>query len=545
MVCVPLTVGGDRLGVVQLLNKRSGNYTERDVLLLEHFAAHAAVAIRNARHFQDLLAHMGLYTSTARVRKTQDLLIELTAPAHQERMTILFADMRGFTQLTQVLRSPQTIQNLLNEFLTLLCEQVMRYGGIVNKFLGDGVLALFRDADTEARAVNCAFDILDAFFTLRDRWNRSHNEDLGFIDVGVGIATDEVIIGSIGSTKVKDFTAMGNAVNLAAAFEQAARRGKRILVDQNTLSAVQHIIADVEGPESFELKKPDQLIGHTYKTYHLKRLKPHEDRAGSISGDLVGGNSTPLSALDLRPYYHASWAVVVGVDTYKSKGVAKLSYAVADARAIAAALPRLGFASNKIDLLENERATRGEIRRTIDEKFGLMTRDDRLFVFFALHGRVLESKGNREGFLLTFDADPDNLPPTALAMTELTQSCARLPAKHILFALDTCFSGYAAKRGSPPAVANLTVLTQEPVVEIITAGRGEEEAVEDGGHGIFTKHLLKGLEGWADPDGTGLTALKLATFVQERVIQGSNGRQTPQYAKLDGEGMFLFRPPRT
>jgi class 3 adenylate cyclase/putative methionine-R-sulfoxide reductase with GAF domain len=545
MVCVPLTIGGDRLGVVQLLNKRTGNYTNRDVLLLELFAAHAAVALRNARHFQDLLAHMGLYTAPQSGRKTQDLLSEIASPARQERMTILFGDMRGFTQLSQLLRSPHTIQQLLNEFLTMLSSQVMRYDGIVNKFLGDGVLALFRGSHTEARAVKCTFDVLDDFYALRDRWNRSHNEDLTFIDIGVGIVTDDVIIGSIGSTKIKDFTAMGNAVNLAAAFENAARGGMRVLVDQNTFVAVQGLIADFEGPAPFELKKSDQAIGHVYKRYHVKRLRSLEDSARPPSSVRLGAQiGSPLSALDLRPYYDTSWAIVVGIDTCRSPRIPKLSYAVADANAIAAVLPSLGFPSNRIDLLVNQQATSSEIRQAINEKFALMGPDDRLFVFLALHGHELESKGSREGFLLTFDAELDNLPRTALPIMDLTRSCARLPAKHILFAIDSCFSGYAVKRGNPPAAASLAVLTREPVVQVISAGTEGQDAIEDGGHGIFTKYLLKGLEGWADPDGSGLTAIRLAAFVQERVVQASQSRQIPQYGKLEGEGEFLFRPPR-
>lgn len=99
MVCVPLTVAGKRLGVVQLLNKRAGNYSARDLTLLEHFAAQAAVAIRNAQLFDDLLAHMGFYTSDREAMDPMNLLDELTRPARWENLTILFADMRGFTQL--------------------------------------------------------------------------------------------------------------------------------------------------------------------------------------------------------------------------------------------------------------------------------------------------------------------------------------------------------------------------------------------------------------------------------------------------------------
>jgi uncharacterized caspase-like protein len=130
-------------------------------------------------------------------------------------------------------------------------------------------------------------------------------------------------------------------------------------------------------------------------------------------------------------------------------------------------------------------------------------------------------------------------------MSEVAQIGRRLPVKHILFALDNCFSGYAKRRDivASPAGPVLSALAREPVVQVLTAGAEGERAIEDGGHGIFTKHLLKGLEGWADPDGAGLTALKLATFVQERVVRESNGRQTPQYGKIEGEGEFIFRPP--
>jgi uncharacterized caspase-like protein len=238
--------------------------------------------------------------------------------------------------------------------------------------------------------------------------------------------------------------------------------------------------------------------------------------------------------------------VVIGIDQYQVPTVPRLSYAVADAKAIARALPDLGFAPGKIVVLENAEATKAGIERAIYGRIGEMGKEDRLLVFFAGHGVVQAIRSGREGYLLPFDADPANLPLTALPMTELAQIGRRLPLKHVLFALDNCFSGYAARRDITPAGQGTDVmaLTKEPVVQILTAGTERQRAMEDGGHGIFTKHLLKGLEGWADPDGSGLTALKLATFIQERVVRQSGGAQTPQYGKLEGEGEFLFRPPR-
>ena len=110
-------------------------------------------------------------------------------------------------------------------------------------------------------------------------------------------------------------------------------------------------------------------------------------------------------------------------------------------------------------------------------------------------------------------------------LSDLAQIGRRLPVKHVLFALDNCFSGFAQRRDivASNTISDLAVLTRQPVVQILTAGTEGQRVIEDGGHG--------------------LTALKLATYVQERVILDSAGRQTPQYGKLEGEGEFVFRPP--
>ena len=122
--------------------------------------------------------------------------------------------------------------------------------------------------------LGCAFAMLERFEILRQRWAESSNLDLTFLDLGIGITTDEVTVGTIGSARVRDFTAIGNAVNLASAFQHEARNGRRVLVDQATWAAVRALIADSEGPLAYELRKPGQSVGVAYRQYHLKRLKP-------------------------------------------------------------------------------------------------------------------------------------------------------------------------------------------------------------------------------------------------------------------------------
>ena len=273
MICVPLNVGGNRLGVVQLLNKQRGDYTDRDLVLLKYFASQAAVAIRNARLFEDLLSHMGFYASRDDRRGPKELIEELNRPARRETMTILFADMRGFAQLCKVVTQPEDTQRLVNDFLAMLAEATIDEGGVVNKFLGDGLMALFRGERHALCAVHSAFRMLDGMNTLRDRWDEETSAPLGFLDLGIGIATDSVIIGTLGSERVREFTAIGIGVILAATLMDQARNGRRILVDKKTFYAVRGHVENYEGPEESEIKKPGQTATHPYECYEIKSLK--------------------------------------------------------------------------------------------------------------------------------------------------------------------------------------------------------------------------------------------------------------------------------
>jgi class 3 adenylate cyclase len=235
------------------------------------------------------------------------LINELYRPAWTEVLSIFFADMRGFTRLCQVLNSPEAVQRMLNQFMTMLVTQVIQHKGTVNKFLGDGLLALFRGEGHAHEAALCAFGAADEFAALHRTWNSEVNAQLDFLDIGFGIATDQVIIGTIGAARARDFTVMGTAVNLAAALQNRARGGKRILVDQMTYSAVKDLVGEIEGPEMFELRKPDQPTGHSFKQYHLKTLASpnrifvshsHLDRA-FVEAQLVG----PLKACHIDTWY--------------------------------------------------------------------------------------------------------------------------------------------------------------------------------------------------------------------------------------------------
>jgi class 3 adenylate cyclase len=189
-------------------------------------------------------------------------------------VSLLFADMRGFTQLCQSQAAdPGRTQEIMNELFTMFADRVLSRGGIVNKFVGDAVFAIFRRDGGAKSAVRCAFDMLERFDSLRRRWTESCNEDVSFLDLGIGISTGTVALGSFGSGMVRDFTAIGTAVNLAAAFEYAARNGRRVLVDNATWQKVQDIVEEHDEPQPFEVIRAGQVIAK-YRHVHLKRLTP-------------------------------------------------------------------------------------------------------------------------------------------------------------------------------------------------------------------------------------------------------------------------------
>jgi adenylate cyclase len=278
MVCVPLVFADKCYGVLQLLNKTGQDgaeaYDKTDLEATQRLASQATIAIRNAFLFDRMLASSGLYARAEHRRDLVPLITgELTRPV-VEVATIMFADMRGFTRFCRDIGSdPSRIQLYLNEFFGVLAEAVLSNGGIVNKFLGDGLLAVFRGADAPARAVRSAFAMHERFGPLRHRWQESEDAvlsaDIGYLDIGIGIASDRVTIGAVGDDKVSDFTIIGGAVNLAAALEQRARAGKRILCDGPTYRAVRSLVNDVGGPESIQLGSGEA----SFQIYHLRELR--------------------------------------------------------------------------------------------------------------------------------------------------------------------------------------------------------------------------------------------------------------------------------
>ena len=126
---------------------------------------------------------------------------------------------------------------MLNRYLHLQADLVKQYHGDVDKFIGDAVFAHFTGADMALDAIRCGVEIQRAVTSAGRR-----NPDLPALDVGIGIATGEVIVGSIGSDDRLDYTAIGSAVNLSARL-CAAADAHEILLSERTFELVSDLIA--------------------------------------------------------------------------------------------------------------------------------------------------------------------------------------------------------------------------------------------------------------------------------------------------------------
>lgn len=150
-------------------------------------------------------------------------------PVDAAEVTILLADIRGYTALSRTL-PPRAMAALLNRWFVAMCQVVHRYGGLVDKFMGDSVMALFgaprRRPDDLPRALACAAEMQQVMTRLNRESERAGQPPLY---IGVALNTGPVMAGSFGSDAHSEYTVIGDAVNLAARIEAFSLRGQVLL----------------------------------------------------------------------------------------------------------------------------------------------------------------------------------------------------------------------------------------------------------------------------------------------------------------------------
>lgn len=227
-----------------------------------------------------------------------------------------------------------------------------------------------------------------------------------------------------------------------------------------------------------------------------------------------------------------SWAVVVGVSQYpKLPADKQLRYTERDAQSIYTALisPEGGsFKAENVHVLTGAKATLAALRREINEWLPSVAKDDdRVLIYFAGHGFVFEG----QGYLAPSDIDLANIKSTGYPMRELGDVVGnKVHARWKILMTDACHSGAISPEDSQNL--NNTLAGLHTSLFSLTASRDRERSFEspdlDGGHGVFTYYVVKGMEGAADTSRDGIvTADELAEYVHTQVREYTHAEQNP------------------
>ena len=247
VLCAPIIHDNAFYGAIHLDSQKSAMvFTRKDLHLITSLVAHVATLIANAKLMQSVEKDAKEKAQLERLlppsvmeKITKGELIVDKKAGELKEVTILFADIRGFTNMAHNASAIHIVE-MLNEYFELIVNVVFQYGGTVDKFIGDEVMVLF-DAltdvrDPEDRAVQCAF-FMHGTLELFNLQRKAEGKKV--IEVGIGINTGKVVVGAIGSNQAMQYTCIGDAVNIASRLTNVAK-AKQTIISEETFNKLKH-----------------------------------------------------------------------------------------------------------------------------------------------------------------------------------------------------------------------------------------------------------------------------------------------------------------
>jgi len=217
--------------------------TPVSMVIITMIFAYSHRYILEDRNKEKIKSAMGKYISEDIMKSVVKNIDELKLGGKKANVTVLFADIRGFTSMSEKM-SADEVSVILNEYFTEIEPIVTRHNGVINKFIGDAVMAIFGepipDENHPKNAVRCACDMLNKVKELQAKWLE---EGKPKIEIGIGINTGDAFVGNIGSEKRMEYTVIGDMVNLASRIEGNNKVYKtNLLISSSTYSRVRNIV---------------------------------------------------------------------------------------------------------------------------------------------------------------------------------------------------------------------------------------------------------------------------------------------------------------
>lgn len=235
-----------------------------DLELISAVAAQTAIAVENVRAHERLAkeevarANYSRFLPEYVVKQLLDNPDSFKLGGVLQTITVLFADIRGFTRISEH-APPEKIVQLLNRYFSAMTDIIFAHGGTLDKYLGDGLMALFGAPTTTpkdaANAIAAAVAMQRRMLSINDEL---HAEGFPEIGIGIGLHTGEVTVGYIGSERRSEYTAIGDAVNTASRLESNAKAGE-ILVSEVTAKAA-HSRYQLAAREPISVKNREQPV---------------------------------------------------------------------------------------------------------------------------------------------------------------------------------------------------------------------------------------------------------------------------------------------
>ncbi|MBN1645372.1 adenylate/guanylate cyclase domain-containing protein [Candidatus Woesearchaeota archaeon] len=180
------------------------------------------------------------YVSPAVVTEVMKHPDKLKLGGARKLITVFFSDIRGFTTISEKL-SPEKLVHILNEYLTAMTDIIMKHEGVVDKYIGDAIMAFWgaplEQPNHAEMACSTSIDMIKKLKELKQKWEKEKFPD---INIGIGLNTGHAVIGNMGSYERFDYTAMGDAINLGSRLEGLTKQySVNIIASEETKKAVE------------------------------------------------------------------------------------------------------------------------------------------------------------------------------------------------------------------------------------------------------------------------------------------------------------------